>query len=110
MHARFTKPVFFLFASMLITGLLAVPHGLVPALGSLLSNFGVLNVMPAWIVFIMGFAATSRAGKLLDIVSGVLGLDASLAFVPALLSLIVAFLPGGLGSLTGGYITKSTGN
>jgi hypothetical protein len=69
--------------------------------------FGGLSVMLAWVVFMAGFAAVSPIGKLLVVVSGVLGLDASLAFVPALLALIVAFLLGGLGGLTGGWLAQS---
>lgn len=72
--------------------------------------FGGLSVMLAWVVFIVAFAATSPVGKLLVVVSGVLGLDASLAFIPALLALIVAFILGGLGGLTGGLISQSLGN
>jgi hypothetical protein len=69
--------------------------------------FGGLSVMLAWVVFIVGFAATSSVGKLLVVLSGVLGLDAPLAFVPALLALVVAFILGGLGGLTGGFLSQS---
>ena len=79
-------------------------------MGPLLSTFGGLNVLLAWIVFIMGFTTTSTVGKLLVAVSGVLGLDASIAFIPALLSLIVEFKLVGLGCLTGGCIANSIGN
>ena len=72
--------------------------------------FGGLSVMLAWVVFIAGFAATSSVGKLLVVLSGVLGLDASLAFVPALLALVVAFILGGLGGLTGGFLSQSINN
>jgi len=69
--------------------------------------FGGLGATIAWLVFIIFFAVTSPVGKLLVVVSGVLGLDASLAFVPALLAIIVTFLLGGLGGLTGGLFAQS---
>jgi hypothetical protein len=72
--------------------------------------YGGLSVTLAWVVFIVGFAATSPFGKMLVVVSGVLGLDASLAFVPALLALIVAFFLGGLSGLTGGLFAQSLRN
>ncbi|HUH97952.1 MAG TPA: hypothetical protein VLZ89_11370 [Anaerolineales bacterium] len=67
---------------------------------------GGLGTTLAWLVFLIFFAVTSPIGKLLVVVSGVLGLDASLAFVPALLALIAAFLLGGLGGLTGGLFSQ----
>ncbi len=69
--------------------------------------FGGLGATIAWLLFIIFFAVTSPIGKLLVVVSGVLGLDASLAFVPLLLALIVAFLLGGLGGMTGGLFAES---
>jgi len=69
--------------------------------------FGGFGAAIAWLVFMLFFTVTSPVGKLLVVVSGVLGLDASLAFVPALLAVIVAFLLGGLGGLTGGLISDS---
>jgi len=69
--------------------------------------FGGLGAAIAWLAFIVFFAFTSPVGKLLVVLSGVLGLDASLAFVPALLALIIAFLLGGLGGLTGGLFVQS---
>ena len=72
--------------------------------------FGGLGVTLAWAAFVFVFTVTSPVGKLLTILSGVLGLDASLAFVPALLALVVAFLLGGLGGLTGGYLAQPKSN
>ncbi|HUI90046.1 MAG TPA: hypothetical protein VLX61_15110 [Anaerolineales bacterium] len=69
--------------------------------------FGGLGAMAAWLAFVVFFAFTSPMGKLLVVVSGVLGLDASLAFVPALLAILVAFLLGGLGGLTGALFAQS---
>jgi hypothetical protein len=66
-----------------------------------------LSVMLAWLAFIVGFAVTSPVGRLLVVFSGVLGLDSSMAFVPALLALIVAFILGGFGGLTGGLLARS---
>jgi len=69
--------------------------------------FGGLGGAIAWLVFVISFAVTSPVGKLLVVLSGVLGLDASLAFVPALLAIVLAFLLGGLGGLTGGLFAQS---
>ncbi len=69
--------------------------------------FGGLRATIAWLVFIICFAVTSPVGKLLVVVSGVLGLDASLAFVPALLAIFVAVLLGDLGGLTGGLFAQN---
>ncbi len=68
---------------------------------------GGLGVTLIWAAFIVFFAISSPLGSLLQIFSGILGLDSALAFVPILLALIVAFLLGGLGGLTGGWLMES---
>jgi hypothetical protein len=68
---------------------------------------GGLAVSLAWGVFIVFYAITSPLGRLLNLFSGILGLDAPLAFVPLLLALIVAFLLGGLGGWTGAWLKEA---
>jgi len=62
---------------------------------------GGLGVAAAWAFYLVFFAFTSPLGELLTVFSGILGLPAALSFVPVLLALLVAFLLGGLGGLTG---------
>jgi len=69
--------------------------------------FGGLGVMLAWLVSIGGRTAAAPLGRLLVVFSGMLGLDPSLAFVPVLLTIILAFLLGGLGGLTGGLAAQA---
>jgi hypothetical protein len=69
--------------------------------------FGGLAVTLAWSVFIIFYALTSPLPRLLTLFSGILGLDAPLAFVPLLLALVVAFLLGGLGGWTGAWLEEA---
>ncbi len=69
--------------------------------------YGGLGVMISWLVFVIIFAATSPLGKLLVVFSGILGLDSALSFVPVLLALLVAFLLGGFGGMTGGLAAQA---
>jgi hypothetical protein len=68
---------------------------------------GGLGVTLAWLVYIGVYAVTSPLQQLLVVFSGILGLSASLSFVPVLLALIVAFVLGGLGGLTGGLVAQA---
>ncbi len=65
---------------------------------------GGLGVTIAWGAYLLYFSLFSPIGRLMEIFSGILGLESSLAFVPVLLALIVAFLLGGLGGLCGAFI------
>lgn len=69
--------------------------------------FGGLGVVLAWLLFLVFRAATSPLGGLLVTFSGILGVGASLAFVPGLLAAVLAFLLGGAGGLTGGYAAQA---
>ena len=62
---------------------------------------GGLGVATAWAVYLISYAVNYPLKELLTVFSGILGLPASLSFVPVLLALIIAFLLGGLGGLTG---------
>ncbi len=68
--------------------------------------FGGLGVTMSWLAFIVFYAATSPLGKLLAVFSGILGLDSALSFVPVLIALLVAFLLGGFGGMTGGLAAQ----
>jgi hypothetical protein len=68
---------------------------------------GGLGVTLAWLAYIAIYAITSQLQQLLVVFSGILGLSASLAFVPVLLALIVAFVLGGLGGMTGGLAAQA---
>jgi hypothetical protein len=67
---------------------------------------GGLGVVLAWLILIAVRAASVPLGGLLVTFSGILGLGASLAFVPLLLAALVAFLLGGLGGLMGGFAAQ----
>lgn len=68
---------------------------------------GGLGVSLVWAVFILFFSLSSPLGNLLRVFSGILGLDATLAFLPIVLALVVAFLLGGLGGLTAGWYMEA---
>ncbi len=90
--------------AMPIAGLIAGLRLASPKKGFL---FGGLGVLLAWLLFIAFYATTSPLGELLAVFSGILGLGASLSFVPVLLASILAFLMGGLGGLTGGFAAQA---
>ncbi len=69
--------------------------------------WGGLGAALAWLVYILVFLIIAPTGKLLAVLAGILGLGTDLAVVPAILALVLAFLLGGLGGLTGGWYMQS---
>ncbi|MBI3760922.1 MAG: hypothetical protein HY260_03545 [Chloroflexi bacterium] len=67
---------------------------------------GALGVTIVWGLFLAAFAVISPLGALLRLFAGVVELGDSLAFVPVALALMIAFLLGGLGGVTGALISQ----
>lgn len=65
---------------------------------------GALGVAIVWGAYLAVFAATSPLGELLRLFAGIVELGDSLSFVPIVLALVMAFLMGGLGGVTGAMI------
>jgi hypothetical protein len=65
---------------------------------------GALGVTLVWGAYVAVFAAASPLGGLLRLFAGIVELGDSLAFVPVVLALVIAFLMGGLGGVTGAMI------
>ena len=67
---------------------------------------GGLGAALAWGIYLVIFAFTRPVGPLLTVFAGILDLGAGLAWVPVLLALLIAFLMGGLGGLTGAWLRQ----
>ena len=65
---------------------------------------GALGVTIVWGAYLAMFAAISPLGELLRLFAGIVELGDSLAFVPVVLVLVIAFLMGGLGGVTSAMI------
>ena len=70
---------------------------------------GGLGVTAAWGGFLAMFAATSPVAALLRLFARIMELGDGLAFMPVVLALIVAFLLGGLGGLSGSLMARLEG-
>ncbi len=65
---------------------------------------GALGVTIVWSAYLAVFAATSPFGELLRLFAGIVELGDALSFVPVALALVMAFLMGGLGGVSGAMI------
>ncbi len=65
---------------------------------------GALGVTIVWGAYLAMFAAISPLGELLRLFAGIVELGDALAFLPVVLALVIAFLMGGLGGVTGAMI------
>lgn len=70
---------------------------------------GALGVTMVWGAYLAMFAAISPLGELLRLFAGIVELGDALAFVPVVLALVIAFLMGGLGGVTGAMIAGVQG-
>ena len=70
---------------------------------------GALGVTIVWGAYLAVFAAISPLGELLRLLAGIVELGDTLAFLPVVLALVIAFLMGGLGGVTGAMIAGVQG-
>ena len=70
---------------------------------------GALGVTMVWGAYLALFAAISPLGELLRLFAGIVELGDALAFLPVVLALVIAFLMGGLGGVTGAMIAGVQG-
>jgi hypothetical protein len=70
---------------------------------------GALGVTMVWGAYLALFAAISPLGELLRLFAGIVELGDTLAFLPVVLALVIAFLMGGLGGVTGAMIAGVQG-